>query len=72
MVQEVGHARLGAVRTIGLPVKLSATPGGLRRGAPLLGEHTREILAERGFSAAEIDALVASGAVLDGARRAAP
>jgi crotonobetainyl-CoA:carnitine CoA-transferase CaiB-like acyl-CoA transferase len=70
MVADVRHARLGTVRTLGLPVKLSATPGGLRRGAPVLGEHTREILAERGFSPPQIDALVASGAVLDGAPRA--
>jgi crotonobetainyl-CoA:carnitine CoA-transferase CaiB-like acyl-CoA transferase len=67
MVTEVHHARLGAVRTIGLPVKLSATPGAVRRGAPLLGEHTREVLRESGYSEGEVDALVASGAALDGA-----
>jgi crotonobetainyl-CoA:carnitine CoA-transferase CaiB-like acyl-CoA transferase len=55
-------------------VKLSATPGALVRGAPLLGEHTREVLAEHGYTAHEIETLVASGAVLDGApgARAAP
>jgi inosose dehydratase len=47
-------------------VKLSATPGGLRRGAPVLGQHTREILAEIGYATADVDALVASGAALDG------
>lgn len=68
MVPAVEHTALGPVRSLGLPVKLSATPGAVRRGAPLLGEHTREVLAEHGYSAAEIDALVASGAALDGAR----
>ena len=43
------------------------TTGALVRGAPLLGEHTREILAEHGYAAHEIETLVASGAVLDGA-----
>jgi crotonobetainyl-CoA:carnitine CoA-transferase CaiB-like acyl-CoA transferase len=67
MVTEVPHARLGRVRTLGTPMKLSATPASLRRGAPVLGEHTREILLEHGYEATEVDALVASGAVLDGA-----
>jgi crotonobetainyl-CoA:carnitine CoA-transferase CaiB-like acyl-CoA transferase len=71
MVGEVRHARLGAVRTLGPPVKLSATPGALRRGAPLLGEHTREILLEHGYGESAVDALVASGIVLDGAPRGA-
>jgi crotonobetainyl-CoA:carnitine CoA-transferase CaiB-like acyl-CoA transferase len=68
MVPVVEHTTLGRVRSLGLPVKLSATPGGVRRAAPLLGEHTREVLAEHGYPAAEIDALVAAGVVLDGAR----
>jgi crotonobetainyl-CoA:carnitine CoA-transferase CaiB-like acyl-CoA transferase len=63
MVTAVPHSRLGPVETIGLPVKLSATPGGPRSGAPLLGEHTREVLGEHGFSAAEIARLAEAGAV---------
>ena len=46
MVEELDHPRAGRMRTLGVPVKLSATPGALRRPAPLLGEHTDEILAE--------------------------
>ena len=46
MVAEVEHPRAGAMRTLGVPVKLSETPGGVRRPAPLLGEHTREVARE--------------------------
>jgi crotonobetainyl-CoA:carnitine CoA-transferase CaiB-like acyl-CoA transferase len=63
MVVEVEHASIGPVKTLGLPVKFSRTPGKVRAGAPLYGEHTREILAEHGFSADEIDAFAREGAV---------
>jgi crotonobetainyl-CoA:carnitine CoA-transferase CaiB-like acyl-CoA transferase len=46
MVAEIDHPAAGRMRTLGIPVKLSATPGTLRRPAPLLGEHGAEILAE--------------------------
>ena len=42
---------------LGIPVKLSDTPGSVRRAAPLLGEHTAEVLREAGLSAEEIAAL---------------
>jgi crotonobetainyl-CoA:carnitine CoA-transferase CaiB-like acyl-CoA transferase len=64
MIVEVEHSRLGAVKTLGPPVKFSATPASVRRGAPLLGESTREILLEYGYSPDEIDTLAASGAIL--------
>jgi crotonobetainyl-CoA:carnitine CoA-transferase CaiB-like acyl-CoA transferase len=48
MVAEIDHPAAGPMRTLGIPVKLSATPGRLRRPAPRLGEHTDEILAELG------------------------
>jgi formyl-CoA transferase len=41
----------------GIVPKLSATPGAIRSAAPLLGEHTAELLKEQGLSAAEMDAL---------------
>ncbi len=65
MVISVDHATLGSVKTLGLPVKFSDTPGGVRRGAPLLGQHTREVLSEYGFTAEEIDGFVAEGAVVE-------
>jgi crotonobetainyl-CoA:carnitine CoA-transferase CaiB-like acyl-CoA transferase len=64
MVVELEHPRAGRTRALGLPIKLSATPGKVSRPAPLLGEHTREVLAEFGFSRSEIEALIAAGAAL--------
>jgi crotonobetainyl-CoA:carnitine CoA-transferase CaiB-like acyl-CoA transferase len=64
MVVELDHPRAGATRALGLPIKLSASPGKVARPAPLLGQHTREVLAEFGFAASEIEALVDSGAAV--------
>jgi crotonobetainyl-CoA:carnitine CoA-transferase CaiB-like acyl-CoA transferase len=66
MVVEVEHATLGPVKTIGLPVKFSRTPGKVRTGAPVLGQHTDEILREHGFARDEIVALHQEGAVIGG------
>ena len=64
MVVELDHPRAGRTRALGLPVKLSRTPGKVSRPAPVLGQHTREVLEEFGFSRAEIDNLVQSGAAV--------
>ncbi|HEY8583287.1 MAG TPA: CaiB/BaiF CoA-transferase family protein [Capillimicrobium sp.] len=54
----------GPVRAVGVPVKLSRTPGDPRRlPGPALGEHTAALLEEAGYGAEEIAALLASGAV---------
>ena len=45
MVVETHHPVAGAVNTLGVVAKLSETPGGVRRPAPTLGEHTDEVLA---------------------------
>jgi crotonobetainyl-CoA:carnitine CoA-transferase CaiB-like acyl-CoA transferase len=66
MVTTTHHDRLGPVETIGPPVKLSATPAAVNRAAPDHGEHTAEVLGEIGYTAAEIDVLAATGAVLIG------
>jgi crotonobetainyl-CoA:carnitine CoA-transferase CaiB-like acyl-CoA transferase len=47
----------GTIHALGIPVKLSATPGAVRRPAPLLGEHTEEVLREAGLRDEEIAAL---------------
>ena len=64
MVVEVNHARAGKMKTLGLPIKFSETPGGVRSAAPVLGQHTRAILMSLGYSPAEIKALEKSGAVV--------
>ncbi len=63
MVLSVPHSRLGAHRTLGCPVKLSRTPVEIARGAPVYGEHTREILREHGYSEERVKALIRNGTV---------
>lgn len=54
MMVEIEHPTAGRVKNIGIPVKLSETPGVIRRPAPTLGQHTDEVLSEFGLSQAEI------------------
>ena len=54
MMVEMKHPVEGAVPGLGIPVKLSETPGTIRRAAPLLGEHNEETLAQLGYSDKEI------------------
>jgi len=63
MVTEVEHVRLGRVRTLGSPIKLSGEEpkGAPGRGAPILGQHTRVALLEYGLTDDEVDALLAEG-----------
>ena len=63
MIVETTHPTAGKVKGIGLPIKFSETPGNMTRPAPKFGQHTRDVLREHGFSDAEIDEMVAAGAV---------
>jgi crotonobetainyl-CoA:carnitine CoA-transferase CaiB-like acyl-CoA transferase len=63
MVVETAHPTAGKVKSIGLPIKFSETPGAVTRPAPVLGQHTREVLREHGFSDAETDEMAAQGAI---------
>ena len=54
MVETLEHPAAGPVRHIGIPVKLSATPGEIRVPAPTLGQHTREVLEQFGFAPDEV------------------
>lgn len=58
----VHHPILGEMRNIGTPIKLSATPLDPGRRAPMLGEHTDDVLASIGYSPDEIEQLRAAGA----------
>ncbi len=62
MIVEVEHPGRGSYLTVGNPVKLSASPTKITP-APLLGEHRGEILAELGYTAADITSLEADGAI---------
>lgn len=64
MTAEVDHPILGRLRTLGTPIKMSATPLNPHRRAPMLGEHTDEVLASAGYSQDEIEQLRYAGAVM--------
>jgi crotonobetainyl-CoA:carnitine CoA-transferase CaiB-like acyl-CoA transferase len=58
---------LGEVRVTGVPIRFYATPGSVRLHPPLLGEHTRALLGELGYSAEEAQGLIRDGLVADNA-----
>jgi len=62
MVVEIDQPRLGTVRQLGTPVKMSRTPADPTRPAPAFGEHTDAVLAEVGYGDEEIAAMKESGA----------
>ena len=65
MTVDVDHPTLGPLRTLGTPIKMSATPLNPKRRGPMLGEHTDDVLMEAGYSSDEIEQLRYSGAVAD-------
>lgn len=71
MVVEVEHPQAGTTKALGCPIHFSETPTAITRHAPMLGEHTRELLREYGYDDAQIDAFVAEGVVEEVAPQAA-
>jgi len=63
MIKELEHAAAGTIRVLGVPVKLSETPGAVRTPPPLLGQHTDSILQELGLPPDDIRALRSEGAI---------
>ena len=63
MVESVSHPMTGVVQVLGVPVKLSDTPGAINRPPPRLGEHTGRVLEELGVSATRVAELRQSGVV---------
>lgn len=63
MVVEVEHPKFGKVKQIGFSIKLSDTPGQIRKLAPMIGENTEEVLLELGYSMADISRLKQTGVI---------
>ncbi len=61
MVLEMNHAQAGPLKMLGVPVRLHGTPMTLRSTPPNLGEHSREVAAELGYSEESITELIESG-----------
>jgi len=70
-VLHLTHPVAGEMTNLANPVNLHTTPAQIRRAPPVLGEHSEEVLAQHGFSAAEVAALLAEG-VVRGSRLATP
>ena len=64
MKATLDHPTAGKITNIGLAAKLYSTPGRITKPAPLLGEHTREILVDAGYSKKNIEDLIDSGAAV--------
>ncbi len=71
MVVDLKHPRAGNIKSLGCPLHFSRTPTEVKRAAPLLGEHTREVLREYGYGDAEIERFIAEGTVVAGTDRSA-
>jgi crotonobetainyl-CoA:carnitine CoA-transferase CaiB-like acyl-CoA transferase len=63
MVADLVHPEAGETKAIGCPIHFSLTPTRIDRPAPLLGEHTKELLREFGYADAEIQDFIAAGVV---------
>ena len=62
---DLEHPRMGTVRALGTPLRFASSQADIRRAGPLLGEHTREVLAQAGCDATEIGRLLAIGAAME-------
>ncbi len=65
MVVKLDHPQAGTTHAVGCPIHFSASPDRSSTPAPLLGQHTREVLREFDLPEVEIDALVAEGVVAE-------
>lgn len=62
-VQNMDHPKIGKVQTLGIPIKLSDSPGMIRLPPPTLGQHTEDVLQELGYSRGEIKEMRTEGVV---------
>jgi formyl-CoA transferase/CoA:oxalate CoA-transferase len=63
MMVELTHPKAGKIKVTGVPVKLSESPGEITAPPPLLGQHNKEVLKDLGYSAEEIEKLIADKVV---------
>jgi crotonobetainyl-CoA:carnitine CoA-transferase CaiB-like acyl-CoA transferase len=65
MVVRLTHPEYGPLRVLGIPIKLSDTPGSVDTAPPRFGEHNNEILASLGYDANMVAAFLRSGAIAE-------
>jgi formyl-CoA transferase/CoA:oxalate CoA-transferase len=63
MVRELTHPAYGPIRVLGLPIKLSDTPGAVEGPPPYFGEHNAAVLTTLGYSSENIEAFKREGAL---------
>jgi crotonobetainyl-CoA:carnitine CoA-transferase CaiB-like acyl-CoA transferase len=63
MVQELTHPEYGPLRYVGIPVKMSDTPGAMQSPPPRFGEHNRDVLKDLGYDDRAIDAFTAGNVI---------
>jgi crotonobetainyl-CoA:carnitine CoA-transferase CaiB-like acyl-CoA transferase len=63
MIQSVEHVAAGILKVVGVPIKLSDTPGSVRTAPPMLGQHTDSILRELQIGDEEIEHLRDQGVI---------
>ncbi len=69
MIVELTHPDYGPLRVLGLPIKLSGTPGAVDKAPPRFGEHNREVLGKLGYTAEQIGDLMKSGVIAETAHQ---
>lgn len=69
MIVELTHPDYGPLRVLGLPIKLSGTPGAVDKAPPRFGEHNREVLEKLGYTAEQIGDLMKSGVIAETAHQ---
>jgi crotonobetainyl-CoA:carnitine CoA-transferase CaiB-like acyl-CoA transferase len=66
IVLDYVHPALGPLKTIAMPIMFDAAPRDLKPPPPMHGEHSRAVLRELGYTAAEITLLAKAGVIVDG------
>ena len=65
MVVDIEHPVIGPMKMLGLPLKSTGELTAIRRPAPTLGQHTREVLGELGYRDSEVEAMIAEGSAFE-------